>query len=79
MFPNQDTIPNHVTEAICSVVQWSNCPKTARGSSAVSGRIEARALNVASGGDPPRSHCGRGQFPSPQKNKLLISKSRIFL
>ena len=43
-----------------SLLQRSNCSKTARGSSSVYGRIEARALYVALGGDPPQSLCGRG-------------------
>ena len=44
------------------------------GSSAVSRRIEARALYVASGGDPPRSHCGRvSQRPSFCHTKPLMT------
>jgi len=38
-----------------------------RSSPIKSSQIEARALYVASGQDPPRSHCGRRQCPSPPK------------
>jgi len=42
-------------------------------------RIEARALYVGLGGDPPRSLCERGQCPLLQHFKFLILKRRIFV
>ena len=53
--------------------------KTARGSTAESGRIEAHALYVASGGDPSRSHCGRQRCPCSKIFRFLISKRLTFV
>ena len=44
----------------------------------IGGRIETHVGYVVSGGDPPRSHCGRRQCPSPYFI-FLISKRRIFV
>jgi len=67
---------------MCSCVQCLNCPKTARGEGVehrISGWIEARALYVASGRDPRRSHCGRGSASLLQNFRFLILKRRIFV